>query len=264
MSKKEDDKARKAREEYIELLKMKQGLIEESELIPETGYVKMPEMNAWQKFQNFVYHNKLYIAIGVFFGALFIFLILQLVTRKVNDLYVLVISTSPESELGLRYDELEEALTKYCPDFDGNGYVKVGVNYLDLSYSSGVSDYNSAQSMKFSAEVYTGDSQMYIADEGFLEQMYEAEGLEDKLFVDFSEYFPEEDLFKGVGLHINATNLHKDARWDTCSDKINFYLRCEYPSATGNQKDAQEQRERAQIVLRNIIEGNVVNPPSEE
>jgi len=264
MSKKEDERQRKAHEEYIELLKIKQGLIEESELISETGYDKMPEMNAWEKFKNYVYHNKVFILLWVFFGALMIFLTLQLVTRKVNDLYVLVISTSAESELGWRYGDLEEALTKYCPDFDGNGYVKVGVNYIDLSFVSGVSDYNSAQSMKFSAEVYTGDSQMYIADEGFWKQMYEAEGLEEELFVDFSEYFSEEDLFNGVGLHINATNLNKDARWDTCSDKINFYLRCEYPSATGNQKDADEQRERAQIVLRNIIEGNVVNPPTEE
>lgn len=264
MSKKEDERQRKAHEEYIELLKMKQGLIEESELIPETGYVKMPEMNAWEKFKNYVYHNKVFILIGAFFVALFTFLTVQLVTRKVNDLYVLVISTSPESELGWRYDDLEEALTKYCPDFDGNGYVKVGVNYIDLSFASGASDYNSAQSMKFSAEVYTGDSQMYIADEGFWEQMYEAEGLEEELFVDFSGYFSEEDLFKGVGLHINATDLHKDARWDTCSDKINLYLRCEYPSATGNQKEADEQRKRAQTVLRNIVDGNVVNPPTEE
>lgn len=264
MSKKEDERARKAREEYIELLKMKQGLIEESELIPETGYDEMPEMNAWEKFKNFVYHNKVFILLWGFFGALAVFLTVQLVTRKVYDLYVLVISTSADSELGWRYDELEEALTKYCPDFDGNGYVKVGVNYIDMSSPDAATEYSSAQSMKFSAEVYMGSSQMYIADEGLWKMLYEADGLEVELFEDLSEYFPEDELFNNVGLHINATGLHKDARWDTCSDAINIYMRREYASSTGNQKDAEEQRERARIVLQNIVEGNVVNPPTEE
>lgn len=264
MSKKDDERQRKAHEEYVELLKMKQGLIEESELIPETGYDEMPELTPWGKFTNYIYHNKVFILVGAFLIALMTFLIVQLVTRKVNDLYVLVISTSPDSELAWRYDDLEDALTKYCPDFDNNGYVKVGVNYIDLSFNSGVPDYDSAQSMKFTAEMYTGDSRLIIADEGLWERLREADGLTEKLFEDLSEYFPEDDLFNKVGLHINSLGLHKDARWDTCSDKINLYLRTDFTSATGSRKDADEQRERAHTVLRNIIEGNIVNPPTDD
>lgn len=264
MSKKEDERQRKAHEEYVELLKMKQGLIEESEIIPETGYVEMPELNAWGKFKNYVYHNKFFILVGVFIAALLTFLIVQTVTRKVNDLYVLVISTSPGSELAWRSGDLEDALTKYCPDFDNNGYVKVGVNYIDLSFNSGTPDYNNAQSMKFTAELLTGDSQLFIADEGLWERLRESEGVTEAIFEDLSEYFPEEDLYNKDGLHINSVGLHKDARWDTCSDKINLYLRCEFTSATGNQKEADEQRKRAQTVLRNIVEGNIINPEVEE
>ncbi|MCM1166740.1 MAG: hypothetical protein NC299_07245 [Lachnospiraceae bacterium] len=264
MSKKDDERQRKAHEEYIELLKMKQGLIEESELIPETGYVEMPKLNAWGKFKNFVYHNKVFILLWGFLGALAVFLTVQLVTRKIYDVYVLVISTTAESELGWRYGDLEEALTQYCPDFDGNGYVKVGVNYIDLSSVETMTEYSAAQSMKFSSEMYTGDSQLYIADEGLWEYLYGADGIELELFEDMTEYFPEDELYNGVGLHLNATGLQKAARWDTCPDMINVFLRREYPYATGNQKDAEEQRERAQTLLRNILEGNVVNPPEEE
>lgn len=263
MSKKDDERQRKAREEYIELLKMKQGLIEESELIPETGYAEMPKMNAWEKFKNFVYHNKVFILLWGFFGALAIFLTVQLVTRKVYDLYVLVVCTSAESELGWRYGDLEDALTMYCPDFDENGYVKVGVNYIDLSSANAMTEYSSAQSMKFSSELYMGESRMYIADEGLWRQLYEADGIDIELFEDLSEYFPEDALFQNVGLHINTTSLHKDARWDTCPDRINFYLRRDYANSTGSKKGAEEQRRRAEIVLQNIVEGNVVNPPTE-
>ena len=266
MSKKEDERQRKAREEYVELLKMKQGLIEESELIPETGYNEMPKMNAWEKFKNFVYHNKVFILLWGFFGALAIFLTVQLVTREVYDLYVLVISTSPVSELSWRYDDLEEALTMYCPDFDENGYVKVGVNFIDLTLSDSMSEYYSAQWSKFTAEVYLGESQMYIADEGIWQLLHPegGEGVGEGFFTDLSQSFPEDELFNNVGLHINTTGLHKNARWDTCPDSIGIYLRGEYENLANNQKHADQQRERANIVFQNIIDGNIINPPTEE
>ncbi len=265
MSKKEEERARKAREEYIELLKMKQGIIEESELIPETGYTKIPELHGLAKFGNFVYHNRAFILVGAFLAAIAIFLTVQIATRKIYDLYVLVISTSGESELIWRYDDIEEALTKYCPDFDNNGYVKVGINFIDLSMPNAASEYASAQTMKFSSELYLGESQMFIGDEGFWEYLYGNEdALDVQIFEDLSEYFPEDELYQKTGLHINSTNLHKDARWDTCPDSINIFLRCEFETATGNQKHAAEQRDRAHTVFRNIIEGNVVNPPAED
>lgn len=265
MSKKEEERARKAREEYVELLKMKQGLIEESELIPETGYVEIPELHGLAKFGNFVYHNKAFILIGAFFLAVAVFLTVQIATRKIYDLYVLVISTSGSSELLWRYDDIEDALTKYCPDFDNNGYVKVGINFIDLGAVNEGTEYGSAQTMKFSSELYMGESQMFIGDEGFWEYLYGNEdGLDVQIFEDLSEYFPEDELYRKTGLHINSTDLHKDARWDTCPDSINIFLRCEFDTATGNKKNAQEQRERAHIVFQNIVEGNVVNPPAEE
>ncbi len=265
MSKKEEERERKAHEEYVELLKMKQGLIEESELIPETGYDKIRELHGWEKFWNYVYHNRAFILIGAFLAAIAIFLTVQIATRKIYDLYVLVISTSGESELVWRYSDIEDALTMYCPDFDGNGYVKVGVNLIDLSDENGMTEYGAAQSMKFSSEMYMGESQMFIGDEGFWNYLYANEdALDVQIFEDLSEYFPEDELYRNTGLHINSTSLHRDARWDTCPDSINIFLRCEFDTATGNKKHAEEQRERARIVLQNIVEGNVVNPPAEE
>lgn len=265
MSKKEDERQRKAHEEYVELLKMKQGIIEESELIPETGYDEIPELHGWAKFRNYVYHNKVFIILGAFFLAVAIFLTVQIATRKIYDLYVLVISTSGESELLWRYGDIEDALTKYCPDFDNNGYVKVGVNFIDLSSMDTASEYSSGQTMKFSSELYMGESQMFIGDEGLWQYLYGSEeGLDVQIFEDLSEYFPEDELYQNVGLHFNATDLNIDARWDTCPDSINIFLRCEFATATGSKKHAEEQRERVRIVMQNIIEGNVVNPPAED
>ena len=50
------------------------------------------------------------------------------------------------------------------------------------------------------------------------------------------------------------------SRWKSCPDEIGLYLRDEFHNRTGNDKDAEEQRRRARIVLDNIINDNVVNP----
>ena len=62
---KTDDEDRKELQERRELLKMKQGLIEESDLIPETGYDKIPELHGWEKIKNNIYHNKVFYIIGI-------------------------------------------------------------------------------------------------------------------------------------------------------------------------------------------------------
>lgn len=261
MGNKDEERERQKQQEYRELLKMKQGLIEESELIPETGYEKPPELHGRAKFSNFIYHNKWYLIVGIFAAALLTFLIVQTVTREKNDLYVLVISTTRQSELGWRTSDLEAALEKYCPDFDGNGYVHVGINYIDISTESGVSDYSNAQSIKFTSEIFSGESQLFIADEGLWAALFDNETTaSSNFFESFSDRLPEDVLYNGAGIRLNSTVLCNDARWNTCPDIINIFFRAEYVNVVGNEKRAAEQRERAQTVLRNILDGSVVNP----
>lgn len=97
MSKKEDERARKSREEYVELLKMKQGLIEESEIIPETGYDKIRELHGFEKVKNYCYHNKWFILLGAFLAAVVIFLTVQALSREKEDLFVVVLALDHES-----------------------------------------------------------------------------------------------------------------------------------------------------------------------
>lgn len=260
MQNKDEERERRKQQEYRELLKMKQGLIDESELIPETGYEKPPELRGLSKLQNFFYHNKWYISVGIFAAALLTFLIVQTATREKNDLYVLVISTTRQSELGWRTSDLEAALEKYCPDFDENGYVHVGINYIDIS-AENAGEYAVAQSIKFTSEIFSGDSQLFIADEGLWAALFDNEtAASPDFFEDFSDRLPEDVLFNSSGIRLNSTELCRDARWDTCPDMINVFFRAEYANVVGNEKRASEQRKRAQTVLQNLLSGTVVNP----
>lgn len=254
------DEEQRRIQEYKELLKLKQGIIEESEIIPEDGYAEIPKLHGWKRVENFLYHNKWFVIIGVFAALVIGYMIYQTATKEREDLYVLAISTTNKSGIYTKQTDIEKALEKYCPDFDGNGYVHVGVNYMNLSTENGVSEITDADRYKFMAEIMTGDSQLFLSDTGIVDEINAAAEKEIQFFMDFSEEYPEAALFEGAGLQLNTTEWKTDARWETCPDIVMLFVRDEYENMTGNSEEAQKQRERAKIVYQNILEGNVVNP----
>lgn len=258
------DEQEKLREKR-ELLKLKQGLIEESDVVEDYelshDYVKP---TGSKSVENFFYHYKWHV-IAIAFAALMIgVMVVQTVTREKNDLYVLAVSTQNKSGIYVKQMDIENALEQYCPDFDGNGYVHVGVNFINLSVEGGLTEYSDAEGYKFNAELFTGDAQMFLADDGILEKIYEIAEGEIELFIDFSEQYPDETFYEGQGLQLNTTDFTESAKWTSCPDMVGLYIRGEFDGMTGNAEDIKEQRERALEVYNNIITGNIVNPPVEE
>ena len=170
-----------------------------------------------------------------------------------------VISSSVDSGIYPKLDDIERALERYCPDFDDNGYVHVQVNYIDLNTASGNVEYIDTNRQKFqSVELFGGESQLWLCDYGVIEELYSAYEKID-FFMDFSEEYPDAVLIDEEGLVLNSTEITEYARWSTCPDNIAVYVRDVFENMTGNGRQAQEQRERALIVYRNLAEGNVVN-----
>lgn len=257
MASKDDEQ--KHIQEYRELLKLKQGLIEESEVIPQDGYVEIPKPQGTKKIENFFYHYKWRVLAIAFLVIVFGFLLVQCVTREKADLNVAVISTTVESGIYAKLTDIEETLEKYCPDFDGNGYVHVSVNYIDLNTSGGYSEYTDAQQQKLFIQLYGGDCQMFLCDDGILDIINEIAEGEFEFFYDFSEEYPDTDFTDGNGLQLNTTEFTDLARWSTCPDFVSVYVRGVFEDMTANDKEDQQQRERALEVFGNILNGNAVN-----
>lgn len=261
------EKAKREREERIELLKMKQGLIEESELIPENEYVKMPELHGWARFANFFYHNKAFILLGTFLAVVITVLAVQIATKEKDDLYVLAIAFDENSELGWRTQDLERTLEKYCPDFDGNGKVNVTVNYIDRTSEKIVSQYEQAQAQKLTAEFMSAISQFIISDEKFIDWVCgdpnENELNPKNIFLDQTGICSEDMLFNDCGVRMNRTEFANEARWKNCPDNVIILVRDELNNGSGNVKTNARNRERAQTVLQNILDNNIVNPEAE-
>ena len=276
----EIEEQQRQQREIEELLKLRQGIIEESEEIPEDEPPKYEKPKGWKAVENFFYHYKWRLIGSIFAVALISFMVVQTVTRQKNDLYVLVIANSSSDGFYAKTADIEVVLERYCPDFDGNGYVHVGVNYIDLSSKGGMSQYSDAQLDKFSAELFTGDSQLFLSDrqiinlinsytdtsdnvaEEITEESATAEvPMHSEFFRDLSEEFPDAVLYQNVGVQLNSTGFTDQAKWKSCPDTIGLYLRNEFQTdMTGNSDRAKEQRRRAEIVLDNIVKNNVVNP----
>lgn len=260
----EAEKAKREREERIELLKMKQGLIEESELIPENEHIETPKLHGRARFANFFYHNKAFILLGAFFAAVITVPAVQTATKEKDDLYVLAIAFEEDSEIGWRTRDLESALEKYCPDFDGNGKVHVTVNFIDRTSDEILSEYEQAQAQKLTAEFMSASSQFIIADEKLINWIggdQKENALDYKrVFLDQTDICSEDMLFNGCGIRINRTGLADEARWKNCPDNVVILVRDELNNGSGSVKTNARNRERAMIVLRNILDDNIVNP----
>ena len=178
--------------------------------------------------------------------------LVQIMSKGKTDLYVLAVSYIPDSELGNYTEKLEKTLEQYCPDFDGNGKVKVEVNFADKT----------VEAVKASAELDSAEAQMIIGDYNFSEWLTQNKDIKS-IFVDQSDKCHENMLYKDCGILMNQTELAEKAGWKDCPDYIFIFVRNELNNDSGKIKKNAENRERAEIVLQNSLDNNVVNPVAE-
>lgn len=254
------EKAARERQERIELLKMKQGLIEESELIPDTGYAEISVPRGGKKITNFIYRNKPFIVIAAVLVIVIAVGIYQFLTREKVDLYVLAVSKTEDSEIIWRARDLEQALELYCPDFDGNGKVNVEVDYLNLKFEEVNNQMQGTEMQKFRSHLSLGRAQLFISEDVFADYVYENQ-YTDNFFIRKPDDCPEDILRNEVGVCMNLTDFAKDAHWEDCPDNVVFMVRNELNNGQGSVKANAENRERALIVLQNILDNNIINPP---
>ena len=179
-----------------ELLKLKQGLIEESETIREEEK-PVYELHGRKRVANFFYHYKWHVIVGAFFLAVVGFFLYDLLKDDVGDLRILVVAKDHDvaANVGYKTHDLELAFEQYCPDFDDNGYVHVDVYNIDLSENV-QADYMLGNVTKLTGEIGYGEAQMYLLDTPALESITTDGDLSG--FVNLEERYVEacpEDLF---------------------------------------------------------------------
>ena len=235
-----------------ELLKLKQGIIEESEIITEAEKPNY-ELHGFKRVENFFYHYKWHVIVGIFFTAVVVFFAYSLIAKEQGDMRVLLVTKSHEvtNNVTFKVKEFEQGLEKFCPDFDDNGYIHVEVYNIDLSENSS-SEYMLAGVTKATSEIMFGEAQMFIVDKKGLDALTDGtfEGL-----INIEEMFPDCPYADGIYLSVKESPLAAAAGYmEACPEDLYIVVR-DMNTVTENVDRAKKANEKALHVLRNIIDG---------
>lgn len=242
----------KERQDKIELLKIKQGLATESEIL--TPREKPPELKGWEKFKNELYYAKWIILLVLFFGSAIGFMAYKTLTRPKADLTVLVIA---KDDYSLIDERIEAALERYTPDFDGNGYTHVDV--ICAPTDSSDPKMFSAYRTKIFGEITTGNSMLLLLDTSGIEMLKGEDNytaLEDE-----RGNFPENIALTENGFHIRGSQFALDSKLDTDEIKSDLILAVRKADSVtaASDKTANENHDKAFAVFSNIVNGVYAN-----
>lgn len=238
-----------------ELLKLKQGLIEESETIQEEKR-EVVELHGRKKVSNFFYHYKWHVVVAVFFVVVIGFFVYDLVKKEQGDIRVLVVTKESElaKQVNYKTKDFELAFEKYCPDFDDSGYVHVDTYNIDLSDNI-QQDYMLASVTKLTGEISYGEAQMYIMDTPALESII-TEG-DTSGFVNLEELYPDNPQIDGVFYKLKGSDFAYMANYvEACPEDLFIVVR-RTTDVTANKERAEAAQKKAMEVLDNIISGTM-------
>lgn len=253
-----------------ELLKLKQGLIEESETIFEEE--KRPEKyeihGGKAKVSNFFYHYKWHVIVIAFFALVLGFLIYTTVTKEQKDIRVLLTANdrSVASSMYFKTEKIELALEQYCPDFDENGNVHAEVYYIDMVDDENTASYHLSNQAKLFGEISVAEAHIFIANKDLIEKEFVGENDYSAVLVNLSELYPDDpNIVDGYFYRIKGTAFADAAKYvETCPEDMYIVIRGNFNGMKQLSGNELEQHERALEVFDNIIKDNKVNPVTEE
>lgn len=196
---------------------------------------------------NFFYYAKWLLLIGAIVAALIVFLVIQTTSRESEDLRIALVSY--DHPLAEYSDTLKAALEELCPDYNRDGGIYVTLREIDLTDRDNLSQYSMSESEKLASEMRRGTVQMVISDEEFYDYANTGSDPGQNVFVDMSEEFPEESLYKGCGIRVSAVlpeNITQEL-----PDNLIIYLRAALPKSNNSEKAAQ-YRDEALKVIRSL------------
>ncbi len=245
-----------------ELLKLKQGIIEESDTIKEQEK-PVYELHGWKKVANFFYHYKWHVIVAAFFIAVITFFAYDMLTSDKGDIRVLVVAKDGTVASNVMYKtkDFEHAFERYCPDFDGSGYVHAEIFNIDLSENIR-SDYMLGSVTKLTGEISFGEAQMYIMDTPALESITKDGDLSG--FVDLSERYPDCPYTDGIFYRVKGSDFAALSNYvEACPDDLFIVIR-KVTDQTSNHDRAEKAQARALEVMDNIVSGKFAGWEYEE
>ena len=251
-----------------ELLKLKQGIITESETIKEENAAadkKHYEVKGFKnKIANFFYLYKWQFVLVLFFAAVAAVLVYSTVSKEKADIRVLVFSGDKviSGDLYYKTHDIELAFEQHTEDFDNNGNVHTDTYYIDVSPQQD-GTYHSINQTKLFSEIGLATAQIFLGDKAQLETVL---GDQEKSsgFEDLSAMYPDDpQIVDKYYYKIKGSAFAEAARYaESCPDDLYMVIRSNKFSGYAKQDEKIEEcHRRALVVFDNIIGDNKINAP---
>lgn len=244
--KNQEEYDRKIQEERLELIRLKQGVIEESETIHE----EQPEeikLSVRKKIVNFFYHNKWWLFLAIFFVALASYLTYTLIMRPNPDMVVLVLC---DNEAIGNSAQFEDYLETFIEDYNGNGEIKVSTYYIPYSDNS-YTNYQTGNETKLTTEMQSAEAVIVVGGSN-INPVIDPENT----LVDLSEIYPDNVQVRSYGFFLKNTDFAERIGIDPEEVTGDLYIGIRKPRNLlySDTEDMQKTYNRDFPVLEKIIE----------
>ena len=187
---------KKLQDEKIELMRLKQGLVEESEIITEEKEEEV-KLSFWKKIGSFLYHNKWWLRLAVFFVCLGSYLVYDFATKPRPDMVILMLCDNADVGNSVY---LEEYFSEFCEDSNGNGKVYAAVYYIPYSEDE-YENYRNGVTNKLTNFLNSADAAIIIGDKRTTEDLL----IPEDSLVDLSELYPDNPHVKDYFFYLKGT-----------------------------------------------------------
>ncbi len=219
----QEEYEKRLRQEKVELMRLKQGIITESDVIVKEETV-VKNYTFKEKLSSFVYLNKLWIIMISAAVVIAAFMIYSLATTVRPDTDILFIAT--DYELSQRTEKIEELMQKYAADLNDDGKVYVSVAYMPVDNSKDtkvMQEEYRANMTKLMALFQMDSSMLIVSDNKIVEQVGLGEELDD-----LTKRYPDKDNVNKYGILLKDTNFGKEVGYDGFTDDLFIGIRRVY------------------------------------
>ena len=199
---------RELRQQKVELVKLKQGVIESSETIKEEPKEEI-KLSPGKRLAEFWYRSKWIVIFCVFTALVFGYIVYDTATRTDYDLTVLVVMDN--QSLYARTPELTAFLEEYCDDINGDGEVNVLVYNISTNYSDPTTVTSSQAQLM--TQLQLGENMLIISD-----------GTTDFEVHDFTGEL-EGECVTALGIRLNCSLTRDKLKWQQMPDELYIGIR---------------------------------------
>lgn len=189
-------------EDKKKLLKLKQGMISRENAVG-SDIEEKKKYTIWQKFKNFIYHNKWWLGFASFFAIVAGFLIYDKLTATKPDLSFMLLSDN--IDINAQYEDIGKYFDSIIKDYNDDGEKYANILCIpisadeDVNSSGGLYESNLA---RLNAEFQLGQTMIVIADKNSDSLIVPEENL-----ADLEKRYPDNGNIKKYGFYLKNTKF---------------------------------------------------------